>query len=61
MILSEVTDEVSCVGPELLEGENKYQNGFLARDGAVYAIPQRSDYVLRVAPGGKVARSAAAG
>ena len=44
-----------------MEGENKYQNGFLARDGAVYAIPQRSDYVLRVAPGGKVARSAAAG
>ena len=44
------TDEVRCVGPELLQGENKWQNGFCGADGAVYAIPQRSSSVLRVLP-----------
>uniref|UniRef100_A0A7S4V5L1 Uncharacterized protein n=1 Tax=Ditylum brightwellii TaxID=49249 RepID=A0A7S4V5L1_9STRA len=46
------TDELSLVGPELLEGENKYQNGFVARDGCLYGIPQRAAGVLRVVPPG---------
>ena len=45
------------VGPELLgtyplgmDQMNKFQNGFVARDGCVYAIPQRSRAVLRIVP-----------
>jgi len=45
------TYELSLIGPELLEGENKYQNGFVSKDGAVYAIPQRAAGVLRIIPG----------
>ena len=45
------TFELSLVGPELLEGENKYQNGFVSKDGCVYGIPQRASGVLRVIPG----------
>lgn len=30
------TDEVKCVGPAILDGENKYQNGFCAKDGCCY-------------------------
>ena len=41
------TDEVKLIGPIFLEGMNKWQNGFSARDGAVYAIPQRAHGVLR--------------
>mmetsp|Transcript_28918 Transcript_28918/g.42875 ORF Transcript_28918/g.42875 Transcript_28918/m.42875 type:complete len:846 (-) Transcript_28918:51-2588(-) len=48
--INTITEEVKLVGPELLEGENKYQNGFCARDGAVYGIPQRASGVIRVAP-----------
>jgi hypothetical protein len=44
------TDEVRCIGHALLEGENKWQNGFVGEDGAVYAVPQRSKCVLRVVP-----------
>jgi hypothetical protein len=45
------TFELKLVGPELLEGENKYQNGFVSKDGAVYGIPQRAAGVLRIIPG----------
>ncbi len=45
------TFELVLVGPELLEGENKYQNGFVSKDGCVYGVPQRSAGVLRVIPG----------
>ena len=45
------TLEMKLVGPELLEGENKYQNGFVARDGCLYGIPQRASGVLRIMPG----------
>lgn len=51
------TSQVRCVGPELLgsypvgvDQMNKFQNGFCARDGCVYAIPQRSRAVLRIVP-----------
>ena len=30
------TLNISLIGPEFLEGENKYQNGFVSRDGCVY-------------------------
>lgn len=44
------TLELSLVGPELLEGENKYQNGFVSRDGCLYGIPQRASGVVRIVP-----------
>ena len=44
------TDELSLVGPLLLEGENKFQNGFAGRDGCLYGIPQRATGVLRITP-----------
>ena len=47
-----VTDELKIVGPHLTEGENKFQNGFVAQDGCVYGIPQRSSGVLRIVPPG---------
>lgn len=31
-----ITEELRLVGPRLSEGENKYQNGFCARDGCIY-------------------------
>lgn len=35
------TDELELVGPLLLDGENKYQNGFVSKiDGCLYGIPQ---------------------
>jgi hypothetical protein len=45
-----VTDELRLVGPLLLEGENKYQNGFVAKDGCLYGIPQRAAGILRIIP-----------
>jgi hypothetical protein len=45
-----VNDQLDLVGPLLLEGENKFQNGFVGRDGALYGIPQRSCGVLRIIP-----------
>lgn len=45
------TDKLELVGPLLLDGENKYQNGFLsARDGCLYGIPQRATGILRIDP-----------
>ncbi|KAI2513903.1 hypothetical protein MHU86_287 [Fragilaria crotonensis] len=44
------TDEPFLVGPLLLDGENKYQNGFVARDGCLYGIPQRALGVLQIDP-----------
>ncbi len=47
-----LTDELKLVGPHLTEGENKFQNGFVAEDGCIYGIPQRSSGVLRIVPPG---------
>jgi len=47
-----VTDELKLVGPRMTEGENKFQNGFVGRDGCIYGIPQRSSGVLRIVPPG---------
>ena len=44
------TDELALVGPLLLDGESKFQNGFVARDGCLYGIPQRATGVLRIVP-----------
>jgi hypothetical protein len=45
------TFDLKLVGPELLEGENKFQNGFVSKkDGCLYGIPQRSSGVLRIMP-----------
>jgi hypothetical protein len=45
-----ITDELCHVGPHLLDGANKFQNGFVGRDGCVYGIPQRALGVLRITP-----------
>lgn len=45
------TDELSLVGALLLDGPNKFQNGFTGRDGCLYGIPQRATGVLRIIPG----------
>ena len=45
------TDELTLVGPCFLDGENKFQNGFVSSDGCLYAIPQRAIGVLRIVPG----------
>ncbi len=44
------SDQLSLVGPDLLDGENKFQNGFCGRDGCLYGIPQRAMGVLRISP-----------
>ena len=44
------TDELALVGPCLLDGINKFQNGFSGRDGCLYGIPQRAVGVLRITP-----------
>jgi hypothetical protein len=44
------TDQIRLVGPLLLDGENKFQNGFVGRDGCLYGIPQRASGVLRIMP-----------
>ena len=41
---------MSLVGPSFLEGENKYQHGFVAKDGTLYGIPQRASGVIRINP-----------
>jgi hypothetical protein len=46
------TDELTLVGPCLLDGENKFQNGFCSSDGCLYGVPQRAVGVLRIVPGG---------
>lgn len=35
------TDELKLVGPRMTEGENKFQNGFVGRDGCVYGKQTR--------------------
>ena len=44
------TDELALVGPCLLDGINKWQNGFYGKDGCLYGIPQRAIGVLRITP-----------
>ena len=45
------TDEMTLIGPPLLDGENKFQNGFCSPiDGCLYGIPQRAMGVLRIRP-----------
>ena len=44
------TDECKLIGPKFMEGMNKWQNGFLAKDGAIYAIPQRAHGILKITP-----------
>jgi hypothetical protein len=44
---NEATQEVETI---TYIGENKWQNGFAARDGCVYAIPQRAPGILRIVP-----------
>ena len=44
------TDTLVLVGPPLLDGENKFQNGFVARDGCLYGIPQRALGILQIDP-----------
>jgi hypothetical protein len=34
------TDELKLVGPQMTEGENKFQNGFVGRDGCIYGEHQ---------------------
>ena len=46
------SDECQLVGPHLTEGENKFQNGFVGRDGCIYGCPQRASGVLRIIPPG---------
>jgi hypothetical protein len=51
------TDEIQLIGPLLLDGENKFQNGFYCQqDGCIYGIPQRATGVLRIIPGGELQR-----
>jgi len=50
------TLELKLVGPELLEGSNKYQNGFVSTDGCLYGIPQRASGVVRITPSNVVKR-----
>jgi hypothetical protein len=44
------TDKLALVGPLLLDGQNKFQNGFAGRDGCLYGIPQRATGVIRIIP-----------
>jgi hypothetical protein len=44
------SDQLTLVGPSLLDGENKFQNGFCGIDGCLYGIPQRAMGVLRIRP-----------
>lgn len=46
-----VEETLTLVGPLLLEGENKFQNGFVGRERSLYGIPQWSWGVLRIVPG----------
>ena len=52
-----ITDELCHIGPHLLDGANKFQNGFVGRDGCVYGIPQRASGVLRITPHTLLSRS----
>ncbi len=39
--------QVSLIGP-VFKGKNKWQNGFLGRDNAVYGLPCNAETVLRI-------------
>lgn len=43
-------EKLKLVGPLLLDGPNKFQNGFTGRDGCCYGVPQRATGVLRITP-----------
>ncbi|GKY95253.1 hypothetical protein MPSEU_000487700 [Mayamaea pseudoterrestris] len=43
-------EELKLVGPLLMDGPNKFQNGFTGRDGCCYGVPQRATGVLRITP-----------
>ena len=43
------TETCSLVGPRF-PGKNKWQNGFVGRDGHVYGIPCDAPHVLRIDP-----------
>ena len=40
-------EQVSLIGPAF-KGKNKWQNGFLGRDNAVYGLPCNAETVLRI-------------
>jgi DNA-binding beta-propeller fold protein YncE len=42
------TDEITVLEPSLGDRQNKWQNGFAARDGCVYGIPVQAQCVLRI-------------
>jgi len=42
-------EQVSLIGPSY-SGGNKWQNGFLGRDGAIYGLPCNAPAVLRISP-----------
>eukprot|EP00945_MAST-04E_sp_MAST-4E-sp1_P008010 g8010.t1 len=44
------TDKCKTIGPKFMEGMNKWQNGFCASDGCIYAIPQRAYGILKIEP-----------
>ena len=44
MVVSEDGKTIHCIG------ENKWQNGFAAKDGCIYAIPQRAPGIHRIVP-----------
>ena len=40
--------EVCLVGPDLGDAQNKWQNGYLGPDGAIYGIPVNAKCILRI-------------
>ena len=42
------TGEVGLVGPDLSDKQNKWQNGYLGPDGAIYGIPVNARSILRI-------------
>eukprot|EP00559_Dactyliosolen_fragilissimus_P003459 CAMPEP_0184859660 /NCGR_PEP_ID=MMETSP0580-20130426/4646_1 /TAXON_ID=1118495 /ORGANISM="Dactyliosolen fragilissimus" /LENGTH=562 /DNA_ID=CAMNT_0027356431 /DNA_START=32 /DNA_END=1720 /DNA_ORIENTATION=- len=52
-ILTPEHDEprIEFIGKDLPEVEDKWQGGFLARDGKIYGIPENIDHVMELTPG----------
>jgi len=51
LMIDTKTDECRQIGPRFLDTTmNKWQNGFLAKDGCVYGIPQRAPGILKISP-----------
>jgi hypothetical protein len=46
-LVTSEADQVSLVGASF-PGKNKWQNGFLGRDGAIYGLPCNAERVLRI-------------